>query len=226
MADHVVLVHGLARRSASMNRLRRALKQAGFRVHSWAYPSRRHRLQGHVDAFGQWLTDQAFEGPVHFVGHSLGGLIIRGALAANPPVTTGRIVMIATPNQGAGVVSTYGNRALARFIFGLPLHDLAVKSGSLRKLGVPKAEIGIIAGVRPFHPFNPVSWVNLFHYAGHEHDGTVELHNTHLKEATDSIAIDAHHTFMCNHPMVIEQTLYLFPTAVFVIEGRFVSPKL
>ncbi len=215
MKDHVILVHGLARSSASMNRLQRGLAKAGFVPHAWSYPSRRRRLQGHVDAFREWLEAGAFDGPVHFVGHSLGGLIIRGAMASNPPVTLGRIVMIATPNQGAGAVTRNADSPLSRLIFGLPLQDLTENSENLKKLGVPDTEIGLIAGNKRFHPFNPVSYANWFHYAGLQHDGTVELANTRLKGATDSITVGAHHTFICDHPAVIEQTI------AFLTNGRF-----
>jgi triacylglycerol lipase len=213
--ESVVLLHGLGRSSASMARLQRGLEALGFTVQCWSYPSRQHRLAGHVDAFRGWLVKQDFTGPVHFVGHSLGGIIIRGALADNPPVAVGRIVMIATPNQGAGVVSKFGTWPLSRLIFGQPLEDLAEDSLALKNLGVPDAEIGIIAGDRHFHFFNPISWVNLFHRAGHEHDGTVELANTRLQGAKDNLVIDAHHTFICDDAEVIRQT------GTFLTGGRF-----
>jgi len=206
MSERVVLVHGLGRNRGSMARLQRGLIAMGFTVECWSYPSRRHRLAGHIDAFRRWLEEQAFEGPVHFVGHSLGGLVIRGALAVAPPVKIGRIVMIATPNQGSGVVSRFGGWPFSQAIFGLPLEDLAEASPALKNLGVPEAEIGIIAGERRFHPFHFISYVNLFYRAGHVHDGTVELANTRLEGSRDNIVIDAHHTFICDHDEVIEQT--------------------
>jgi triacylglycerol lipase len=214
--EHVVLVHGLGRRAGSMGRLKRGLENQGYTVQIWSYPSRQHRLKDHVKAFREWLAERAYDDPVHFVGHSLGGLIIRGALATDPPVSVGRIVMIASPNQGAGVVSKYGDQPFSRMIFGRPLEDLAEDSEAIKDLGVPDAEIGNIAGIQSFHPFNPVSWLNLFHYAGHEHDGTVELANTYLEEAVDHIAIDAHHTFICDHPDVIEQTWYFLKSGNFL----------
>ncbi len=214
--EHVVLVHGLGRRAGSMGRLKRGLEKKGYTVQIWSYPSRQHRLKDHVKAFRKWLTERAYDVPVHFVGHSLGGLIIRGALATDPPVSVGRIVMIASPNQGAGVVSKYGDQPFSRMIFGRPLEDLAEDSEAIKDLGVPDAEIGNIAGIQSFHPFNPVSWLNLFHYAGHEHDGTVELANTYLEEAVDHIAIDAHHTFICDHSDVIEQTGYFLKSGNFL----------
>ena len=215
MTESVVLVNGLGRTCASMARLQRGLEAEGYAVQCWSYPSRARRLAGHVQAFRDWLGTQAFSGTVHFVGHSLGGLIIRGALADSPPVTVGRIVMIATPNQGAGVVSHFGGWPFSKFIFGLPLEDLGENSPALKSLGVPEADIGIIAGVQHFHLVNPVSWINLFHRAGHEHDGTVEVVNTHLDEACDHITIDAHHTFICDDRNVIAHTV------CFLKDGQF-----
>ena len=215
MKETVVLLHGLGRRSASMAHLKRGLEDQGFEAVSWGYPSRSRRLAGHIDALRTWLKEQTFDGPVHFVGHSLGGIVIRGALAEDPPVTVGRIVMIAVPNQGAGIVSHFGNWPLSRLFFGLPLEDLAENSPALQALGVPDADIGIIAGVQHFHPVNPVSWVNLFQRPGEEHDGTVELANTRLDEAKDSLVIDAHHTFICDDKDVIDQT------GLFLREGVF-----
>ncbi len=206
MRERVVLIHGLGRTCRSMARLQRGLEAKGYAVRCWSYPSRCRRLAGHIDAFRQWLGAQAFEGPVHFVGHSLGGIVIRGALAVAPPVQVGRIVMIATPNRGAGVVSRFGRWPFSRLIFGLPLEDLAEGSTTLGNLGVPDAEIGIIAGIGVFHPLNFISYVNLFHRAGEAHDGTVELANTRLAEANDSVIIDAHHTFICDHDEVIQET--------------------
>ncbi|MDA1099966.1 MAG: hypothetical protein O2967_13375 [Proteobacteria bacterium] len=205
MIEPVVLVHGLGRTCASMTRLQRRLNDLGFAAQCWPYPSRR-RLAGHIHAFRHWLGQQAFQAPVHFVGHSLGGIVIRGALAVDPPVKIGRIVMIATPNQGAGVVTRFGGWPFAQFFFGLPLEDLAEHSPALKNLGVPDAEIGIIAGKRHFHPLHFISYVNLFHHAGRAHDGTVELANTRLDAARDNVIVDAHHTFICDHEEVIGQT--------------------
>ncbi len=216
MTRQVVLVHGLGRSWASMSLLGRDLEAAGYGVAYWDYPSRSRTLAEHVEAFRAWLTERNFEGHVHFVGHSLGGIIIRGALSDGPPVQLGRIVLIAVPNQGAGVVSSFGALPFSRFVFGLPLEDLAEGSAALQALGVPDAEIGIIAGVQHFHPFNPISYINLFHRHGHEHDGTVELANTRLEGAKDNVVIDAHHTFICDHGEVIAQTAEFLENGVFL----------
>ncbi len=215
MKEPVVLLHGLWRTCRSLARLQRELESRRYDCQCWRYASRRMRLAGHVAAFRDWLSAQNFEGPVHFVGHSMGGLIIRGALAVEPPVTIGRIVLIAVPNRGAGIAARVGAWPLSQEIFGLPLQDLRENSPFLRDLGVPAAEIGVISGLRRFHPLNPSSYLNMIHSQERGHDGTIELANTYLDGAADSIAIDANHTFICDHEEVIQQT------AAFLENGEF-----
>jgi hypothetical protein len=155
---------------------------------------------------------------VHFVGHSLGALIARGALAgreANLPFTLGRMVMIGAPNTGAGLLDKFGHRLSTRLVLGKPVRDLHGASGALETLGVPDTEIGVIAGTRRLHLFNPISWINLHFGADEPHDGTVEVARTRLPGMTDFITIDAHHTFICDHPLVIRQTI------TFLRTGRF-----
>jgi triacylglycerol lipase len=215
VTEQVILLHGLGRTCNSLARLRRGLEKAGFAVQCWPYPSRRRRLGDHIAALRQWLSQQHFTGPVHFAGHSLGGVIIRGALAEAPPVAVGRLVFIASPNQGAGVATRYGNWPLSRLIFGLPLQDVMENSRALQSLGVPDADIGIIAGDKKFHPVNPISYFNLLQRDNIVHDGTVELANTGVASARDAIVVPAHHTFICNHETVIQQTAH------FMLHGRF-----
>ncbi len=213
--EHVILLHGLGRRSTSLSGLRKGLEKAGFAPEYWPYPSRRRRLDAHIDSFRNWLLGKNFEHPVHFAGHSLGGLIIRGALSKEVPFQLGRIVLIATPNQGAGVVSRFEHSRLPHLIFGEPLQDLSESALQKKGLGIPETDIGVIAGLQRFHPLNPMSYVNNLHYRGMEHDGTVALANTKLRGSTDNISINAHHTFISNHPMTIEQTIY------FLKNGKF-----
>ena len=115
--ERVVLLHGLGRTRRSMRRLRIALRAAGYQPLSWGYHSRRHRIAEHVAHFRGRLEELAgAEEPVHFVGHSLGALIIRGALpepSESAPFPLGRIVMIAPPNHGADVAERFGGTRLA-----------------------------------------------------------------------------------------------------------------
>ena len=102
-ADQVVLLHGLGRTESAMLILENSLAGAGFEVHNIGYPSN--------DATPDELVAQVStainsccannDRTVHFVGHSLGGLLIRAYLAQGLPDNLGRVVLLGTPNHGS-----------------------------------------------------------------------------------------------------------------------------
>lgn len=206
--SHVILVHGLGRTRLSMRRLSNALKGAGYQTHNWPYNSRLYRLKEHINRFRVYLESfTGSEHSIHFVGHSLGALVIRGALSEPLSIPPGRIVMIAPPNQGASVAQHFGGTRIARWFFGKPVWDLDKDAPSLDWLGLPLIEYGIIAGSRRFHLLNPISHINALRGLELEHDGTVEIENTKLPGMKDFIIVTAHHSFICNHAQVICQTI-------------------
>jgi triacylglycerol lipase len=220
-ASPVVLVHGLARTSRVFWRLRPALRRAGFTTVDYDYPSTRIDAQAAVEGFRDYLHGLAETTPggeAHFVGYSLGALLIRGALESGstpPPISAGRIVMIGPPNNGTAFLSEAPYAGLARRLFGPAIEDLAEGSDFVRALSVPKADIGIIAGTGRFHPVNPSAYVQLLRGTDEPHDGTVELRNTKLDGETDFVEVRSNHTFLCADRRVIQQTV------AFLRDGRF-----
>ena len=103
----VLLVHGYAATECVWTPLRRALAQAGFgHIISLNYNS----FAADPAAVSAELTHQALDtlaavgAPrIHLVGHSLGGLIVRCALASSAPLSsrTASAVTIASPHRGA-----------------------------------------------------------------------------------------------------------------------------
>ncbi len=204
----------------SMRRLANAIRDAGFRTHNWRYHSRLYRLLDHIDHFSNFIEQlDEHDAPVHFVGHSFGSLVIRGATAEPLPVTSGRIVMIAPPNRGAGIAERFGNTMTARWFYGKPVRDLSKGAPSLDRLGLPLAEYGVIAGSHRFHLLNPISYINAIRGLEYEHDGTVEIENTRLPDMKDFLIVTAHHTFICNHPDTVEQTITFLRTGAFEHPG-------
>jgi triacylglycerol lipase len=217
----VILLHGLSRSYRSMRTLEGQLATAGYRTLNWDYPGRRHSLPGLVDRFRDLLSglDEG-ERKVHFVTHSLGGLIVRGALTKEPHlVHPGRIVMVAPPNKGVVLPGQKRFRKVLGWLYGRPLLDVATPSEIMDRLGVPEAELGIIAGTRQFHWVNPSSWVLGWVHRHKPHDGTVEVAHTQLEEMDDFIEVDASHTFICDEPDVVRQV------AFFLEHGAFAPPS-
>lgn len=171
----VVLAHGLGRTPASMWWLARSLRARGYRVLNWGYPS--YTLP--VAALGARLARDAAAAmggapKVHFVGHSLGTVLIRWVLAHDPPPRPGRVVMLAPPNRGArraDRVAPYAGWLLP------PLADLRTTAeATARALAAPAGvEVGIIAGA---------------------HDRTVRVPETHLDGAAGHVLVPCGHTFI------------------------------
>ena len=103
--DGVVLLHGIFRTYRSMEKFAAFLKQNHFKILNIDYPSTRHSIESlatlihpEIAAFAQSIS-----GKVHFVGYSMGGLLIRAYLHRYRPANLGRVVMVGTPNQGSEV---------------------------------------------------------------------------------------------------------------------------
>lgn len=217
--QRVVLLHGLSRTRRSVARLEAALREAGYDVINWDYPSRRHSIAELVALFRALCADLA-KAPkqTHFVGHSLGGLIIRAGLIEPVGFPLGRLVLIASPNRGVSILRRFEEVPLLADLprlFGRPVLELGRDAAWLQQLGLPQAEIGVIAGTRGFHPLNPSSWFNTLLGNPQPHDGTVELDSAMLPGMTDFLSLDVAHTFICDDERVIAAVRH------FLEAGRF-----
>ncbi|HEX2077395.1 MAG TPA: alpha/beta fold hydrolase [Longimicrobium sp.] len=173
----VILVHGMGRSPASMWLLGRRLERSGYRVVRFGYPSTRGTVAEAGAALSRRASERMGDAPrVHFVGHSLGTVIIRCMLAHAPPPRAGRVVMLAPPNQGAAAADRW-----ARWIgWAMPyVRELGTMAGSpARSLALPDGvEAGIIAG----------AW-----------DGKVRVAETRLAGARDHVVVRAFHSFLMN----------------------------
>jgi pimeloyl-ACP methyl ester carboxylesterase len=214
--DLVVLLHGLGRTRLSLWRLERALREAGYETLNWGYPSRRLDFAQLARRFRALLARLAGRpGRVHFVGHSLGALLIRAGLSEPAGFRVGRIVMLAPPNRGAAIVNEIARVPGLPRLFGRITAELRRDSEALRGLGVPRAEIGIVAGTRELHLLNPSSWLMALIGAREAHDGTVELESQPLPGMRDFVAVETTHTIIADHPETIRQTLHFLAKGVF-----------
>jgi len=147
--DTVVLVHGLAARPIVMFPLARMLKRSFRQVINWGYPSLWSRIETHVSRFTELFRqlDEQSGGRIHLVGHSMGCIIGRLALAEYLPRRLGRFVMIAPPNRGSRWARTLAPH-LGRF--SPPIVQLTDHSDSFVCSLPPKhiPDVGIIAAQR------------------------------------------------------------------------------
>jgi pimeloyl-ACP methyl ester carboxylesterase len=202
-----VLVHGLWVHGVLMAIQRRYLARMGFAAVCYSYPSVRLTLTENADRLANFARALATP-TVHWVGHSLGGLVILRMLERVPTLPPGRIVLLGSPYGG-----TYAGRALAGGALGARMigKSLGEWLAASRPTQFPGREIGVIAGTRSvgmgriFSPDLP-----------RPNDGAVTVAETRLAAACDFIDLPVSHTGMVLSRRVARET------GAFLRNGRFV----
>jgi hypothetical protein len=207
--EMVVLLHGLGRSNTAMWLLARRLENAGFLVERVGYSSLRQSPEEIIaEVSGQIRDCCADHAPrVHFVGHSLGGLVIRAYLQDNPVAHLGRVVLIGTPNQGTPLVDRFQDHCLFELL-GPTTGSLGTDGESLpHRLTTPHYPVGVIAGVvdRP---------LNDSLLPGPD-DGLVPVESTKLEGMSDFVVVESGHSALRYDEEVVNQVI------AFLRRGKF-----
>jgi len=209
--EHVVLLHGIWRTSKSMNKLEAYLSSQGFDVININYPSRRYPIEALTRQVGDQIDRyrERVNGKVHFVTHSMGGVILRAYLKDNDIPDLGRVVMLAPPNQGCELVDQMGGTFHYRVIFGPAGQQLGTEPDSVpNALGPVDFELGVIAGNKTVNPILS-SWL-----PGAD-DGRVTVERTKVEGMDDFLVVPRSHVFIMKGREVMEQVIH------FLDHGRF-----
>jgi len=209
-ADCVVFLHGLARTSASMDNAAAAFEADGYVVSNLGYPSRKFPIEELASmAIEAGMETCPEDSPVHFVTHSLGGILVRYYLEHNEMPTLGRVVMFAPPNQGSEVVDSFRAIPGYKAVNGPAGMQLGTDENSIPlKLGPVDYEVGIVAGTKTFNPI-------LSQYLENPDDGKVSVESTKVEGMTDFITIAVSHPFIMESPEAIEQAKTFIKTGQF-----------
>ncbi len=210
--EAVILLHGLGRTHRSMRPMEAALREAGFFVVNESYASNRAPIDRLADdSVGDAIAACRTNGArrIHFVTHSLGGILVRLYVLRHPFPDLGRVVMLSPPNQGSEVVDTLRSNTLFRTATGPAGQVLGTDSNSLpARLPAVDFELGVIAGDRSLDPwFSPL-------IPGLD-DGKVAVDRTRVDGMRDFLVVHASHPFIMRTDEVIRQTLH------FLRNGRF-----
>jgi pimeloyl-ACP methyl ester carboxylesterase len=203
--EAVVLIHGLFMSGREMALLRRRLTGAGFSTRQFSYPSVRATPAVAARLLGDFVAD--IEAPVvHYVAHSLGGLVLRHFLHGDPDGRPGRVVTLATPHQGSRAAQAIAKTALGRRLLGR-----SIEQGLLGAVPAwpDQRALGIIAGSRG------IGLGRFFARLDLPHDGTVAAAETELSAATDRIRLAVSHFGGLFSREVADQVIY------FLREGHF-----
>jgi pimeloyl-ACP methyl ester carboxylesterase len=208
----VVLLHGISRTSRSFHKVQKAIEAAGFATLNLGYDSRHKPLQSLAEdihpAIQRFVQD--IEGSLHFVGHSMGGLLVRVYLARYRPPCLGRVVMLGTPNGGSEIADRLKNFTVYRAYFGPAGQQLMTERDPATEAILAPADypVGIIAGNRSIDPLSSA-------LLPRPNDGRVSVENTKLDGMADHVVVPASHPWLVRNGMAIDQTI------AFLRHGRF-----
>jgi pimeloyl-ACP methyl ester carboxylesterase len=204
--DAIILLHGFGGHPVQTALLARRLRQHGYAVANIGYPSWRWPIDRVLDHLHQRIIAAPVHAAhrLHFIGHSMGGLLLRAYLARYRPLHLGNMVMLGPPNGGS---------ELADLVYRLRLHPLILnQAGTLLRtnrdlkvealLGQVDYPLGVIAGDRPLNGFLP----NRVFRA--PNDGKVRVAATHIAGQTDHIVLPVAHTAMIYARPVLDQIIH------------------
>jgi len=187
-----------------MARLARKLQAAGFGVRRFSYPS----TAGQIDAHSRQLLKfarQTRSGRLHFVGHSLGGLVCLHLLNENPELPSGRVVLLGSPLDGSSIARRSQRIPGGDRLLGQVRTALENGYGQLP----PGRETGMLAGTRA------IGLGILLGGAGTPGDGTVAVAETRATGLKDHLLLPVTHTGMLYSAEVARQTACFLRTGSF-----------
>lgn len=191
-SDVVVLLHGWWAGRLEMVRIGQHLKRCGYRVVNIGYPS----VTVPLDELASRELPRRLAGRippdatrVHFVTHSMGGILLRHFVSTRPDLALGRVVMIGPPNRGSEVADRWLRVPGIGWIVGPNLAELSTRSRMAAAAVVPvDFEVGVIAGTTA-----PLAWNSPL---PKPHDGKVSVVGTELAGMAAHTTVRASHSLL------------------------------
>lgn len=203
----VVLVHGLWVPAVVMAPLAARLRAAGFHCHLFGYPGAQRPLAAHAERLARFARGL---GPAHFVGHSLGGLVILEALQRHREIGFGKVVLLGTPVRG-----NFAGRRLARHAWGRwMLGASAPLWAEARSARWTRPEpLGVLAGTLP------VGLGRVLGALPGASDGVVRVSETEIEGMHARREVRVSHSAMLVSPRVAGEVI------AFLRHARFTDPR-
>lgn len=207
----VVLLHGLGRTAWSMGSVAEYLRTVGYRVVNQGYES----TSSTIEQVARHVVPRAVAscGPsadkIHFVTHSLGGIVVRYYLQKNALPAGSRIVMLSPPNQGSEIADRYRQAGWYQWLTGPAGQQLTTAGDSVpNQLRPIPYDVGVITGRKTMDP-----WFSAF--IPGEDDGKVAVERARLDGMKDFLVVNHSHPFIMRSRAVHEQILSFLRSASF-----------
>lgn len=209
-SDYVVILHGIFRSSFHMRKLAAYLEKQDYEVIALDYPSTKESMPKLVEMIQEDIQSKiAEQKKTHFVGYSMGGLLLRAILKDYRPDHLGRVVQLAPPNQGSEVADFLKNIWLYKKLYGPAGQQLITDQTAIAPIfGEIDYELGVIAGNFSLDPISSLL------IKGPD-DGKVSVESTKIAGMKDHIVVRASHTWFPHNKQVQQQTLHFLQQGTF-----------
>jgi triacylglycerol lipase len=229
----VILLHGLGRTYHSLDKMQKTLTQAGFHTVNFDYPSRKESIEqlaaNHIPKAIKQCQDYEPD-RIHFVAHSLGGIVARMALKQKKPDRLGRVVMLSPPNRGSEAADVLQERWYYSWVNGPAGQELSTAMDSIpNQLGPVDYPVGIIMGDRQttFDAW-ALSWFSEPNYKvfSGPNDGKISVERAKLAGMTDFIIVHESHTFIMNSEQAQFQTVEFLNNEAFLHDNSVATEDI
>ncbi|OUS13454.1 hypothetical protein A9Q89_02940 [Gammaproteobacteria bacterium 53_120_T64] len=204
-----------------MDEIEKKLSAAGYYVANIDYPSTQHPITELAEiAVNEGLYRCKTQGasPLHFVTHSLGGILVRQYYNNHSPDNLKRVVMLGPPNQGSEVVDKLKNVPGFELLNGPAGMQLGTHAFDTPKnLGPVNFELGVIAGTRSIN-------LLLSGFLPNTDDGKVSVQGTKVEGMCGFIAMAVNHPFMMKDDEVIGEVSHFLNHGKFHHKKAIVNP--
>ena len=184
--DIVVLVHGLWMHGWVMRLAGMRLRRCGFHPIVFSYPSMRNSLSQNALLLSHFVVGMTAS-RIHFIGHSLGGLLVLQMLAECPEQRTGRVILVGSPYNGSNVATRLSRRGPGRYILGRSMLQWLEQKAPEHNA---QYELGVIAGRKS------IGCGRLISRLPQPNDGVVTVDETRISNISDQVVLDVSHSGM------------------------------
>ncbi len=209
--DYVILLHGLGRTKSSMKKIEKFLLNKGYTVFNFGYVSRKYNIEEISEQLDYFLKERCNDPnkSIHFVTHSLGGIVVRYYLNTHSLQQLGRVVMIAPPNKGSEIADWLKKNIFFKLLNGPAGQQLLTSPESIPNiLSKVNFELGVIAGDKSNNPiFSAI-------IPGKD-DGKVSIESAKVEEMKDFLIVHKSHTFIMRDAKVLAQIHYFLQNGHF-----------
>ena len=197
--ETVVLIHGMRRTGRCMSKMATTMREAGYNTVVCSYSSDHPAHEIATNLFTALKPVIEAAPRVHFVTHSLGGILVRDAFRDGAPPNLGRVVMLGPPNGGSAHIDLLVHLPLCETIWGTPSPELGTGTNALpARLPPINFPCRVIAGTNK----GLVGWM-----LPGENDGKVTVASASAGNPSEVLLLPTGHTWMMRNPVVISNTI-------------------